>query len=347
MNHSKLFLIGISLLFSALIVYGTAFVVHILTEEFLFESRMFGLDYILLTSIMVAPFIIYTLIVSGKYKLNAFKVISYTNFFTLLLFVPVYFTAIFSDTYMSLEETINFSIIFTVVLVILLGTFHLDVNETKWRMKVVFIGLSVISVATLLEVASSQLETLTDEDTVAQVEQVDAAEDTLLLAWTSDTMDRGNHEYDSLTHGQLVVDLTYRDIKRGDVIYFKTPKYTSDSANVRLPKNLIGRIVGLPGETVEIKDGQVYIDEKKLNTFYSKALRNGMDEDLYFEGLTTINKSKEKAWRKYYSTSMKPMDVKEKTVFVLVDNWWRGHDSKNFGLIEIKHIEGQILGYQK
>jgi len=349
MNHSKLFLIGISLLFSVLMVYGTAFVVYILTGAFLFESGMIGLDYILLTGIMVAPFIIYTLIVRGRYKLNAFKVISYTNFFTLILFVSVYFTAIFSDTYMSPEETIDFSIIFTVVLLILLGTFHLDVNESKWRMKILFICLSVISVATLLEVASSQLETLTDEDTVAKVEQVDADEDedTLLLVWSSDTMDRGNHEYDSLTHGQLVVDLTYKNINRGDVIYFKTPEYTSDSVNVKLPEHLIGRIVGLPGETVEIKDGQVFIDKKRLNTFYSKALRNGMNEDLYFEGLTSINKSKEKAWRKYYSTSMKPVNVEKKAVFVLVDNWWRGHDSKNFGLIEIKNIEGQILGYQK
>lgn len=347
MYHSKLFLTGISLIFSASMVYGTAFVVNIYMESFLFESGMFGLDHFLLTSIMAAPLIMYTLILGGRYKLNAFKVISYSTFFTLFLFVSVYFTAIFSEIYMSAKETINFSVIFTIVLVILLGAFHLEVNKIKWRMKIMFICLSVIGVTSLLEVASSQLETLTDENTVAQIEQVDASVDSLLLVWSSDTMDRGNHEYDSLNHGNLVVDLTYKDIERGDVIYFKTPEYNSENANISLPEHLIGRIVGLPGETVEIKDGQVFIDDKKLNTFYAKALRNGMDEDVYFEGLTSINKAKEKAWRKYYSTSMKPVKVEEKTVFVLVDNWWRGHDSKNFGLLEIERIEGQILGYQK
>ena len=160
-------------------------------------------------------------------------------------------------------------------------------------------------------------------------------------------MDRGNHEYDSLNHGQLVVDLTYKEVKRGDVIYFKTPEYISDSANVKLPDHLIGRIVGLPGETIEIKGGQVFIDKKKLNTFYSKALRNGMDEDVYFEGLSSINKAKEKAWRKCFPTTLERISLEEKTVFVLVDNWWRGHDSKNFGLLEIDRIEGQVLGYQK
>lgn len=347
MNHSKLFLTGISLIFSASMVYGTAFIVNIYTEAFLFESGMFGLDHFLLTSIMAAPLIIYTLILGGRYKLNAFKVISYTTFFTLLLFASVYFTAVFSEIYMSAKEIINFSVIFTIVLVILLGAFHLEVNKTKWRIKIMFICLSVIGVTSLLEVASSQLETLTDEDTVAKIEEVEAPEDSLLLVWSSDTMDRGNHEYDSLNHGKLVVDLTYKDISRGDVIYFKTPEYTSESPNVSLPDHLIGRIVGLPGETVEIKDGQVFIDEKKLNTFYSKALRNGLDEDIYFEGLTSINKTKEKAWRKYYSTSMEPVKVEEDTIFVLVDNWWRGHDSKNFGLLEIDRIEGEILGYQK
>jgi len=347
MNHFKLFLIGISLIFSVLMVYGAAFVVHLFTNSYLFESGMFGLDNFLLTSIMAAPLIVYTLILGGRYKLNAFKVISYSTFFTLFLFISVYFTAIYSNVYMSAKETINFSIIFTIVLVILLGAFHLEVNKTNWRMKILFICLSVIGVTSLLEIASSQLETLTDENTVAQIEQVDAPEESLLLVWSSDTMDRGNHEYDSLNHGELVVDLTYKDIKRGDVIYFKTPEYTSESANISLPEHLIGRIVGLPGETVEIKDGQVFIDEKKLNTFYSKALRNGLDEDVYFEGLTSINKTKEKAWRKYYSTSMKPVKVEEKTVFVLVDNWWRGHDSKNFGLLEIERIKGQVLGYQK
>ena len=47
--------------------------------------------------------------------------------------------------------------------------------------------------------------------------------------------------------------------KRGDVIVFKTS--VSDDAALH-----IRRVIGLPGETVEIKDGKVYIDGSEKST---------------------------------------------------------------------------------
>lgn len=85
---------------------------------------------------------------------------------------------------------------------------------------------------------------ITDTYTSSKVPEVEGTNGIISIEWLSDSMDRGNHEYDTSAHGLLVVDSTIGDLGRGQVVYYNTP-------NV-LEKN-IGRIVGLPGETVEIK----------------------------------------------------------------------------------------------
>jgi signal peptidase I len=59
----------------------------------------------------------------------------------------------------------------------------------------------------------------------------------------------------------LVNKLSYRlhDVHRGDLVVFERPK--GEEGDV---KDLIKRVVGLPGETVEGRDGQVYVDGTPL-----------------------------------------------------------------------------------
>src|SRR5262245_12930733 len=54
--------------------------------------------------------------------------------------------------------------------------------------------------------------------------------------------------------------LPSRDIHRGDIIAFWSP----ENSKLRLVK----RVIALPGETVEIRDREVYIDGKRLNEPY-------------------------------------------------------------------------------
>jgi signal peptidase I len=71
----------------------------------------------------------------------------------------------------------------------------------------------------------------------------------------------------------LVNKLSYRlhDVHRGDVIVFEAPPGTSTSE----VKDLIKRVVGLPGETIEGRAGEIYIDGKPLNEPYlSEAVRS-------------------------------------------------------------------------
>ncbi|MGG2028869.1 S26 family signal peptidase [Gottfriedia sp. S16(2024)] len=109
-----------------------------------------------------------------------------------------------------------------------------------------------------------------------------------------DEMYRGNHEY----AGTLVVDTTYykqHKFQRGEVVYYVSPKNGN--------KN-VARVVGLPGEIIEIKKGQLYIDDKILDAFYAKAMNNGISN------LTTYKKSLKKSgndiineieWKNYFT----------------------------------------------
>jgi signal peptidase I len=60
----------------------------------------------------------------------------------------------------------------------------------------------------------------------------------------------------------VVSKLAYRlhDPQRGDIIVFRDPK-SSD-------RKLIKRVIGLPGEVLEIRQGQVFIDQQQLDEPY-------------------------------------------------------------------------------
>lgn len=113
----------------------------------------------------------------------------------------------------------------------------------------------------------------------------------------------------------LVEKVTYRfhSPNRGDVIVFWPPP----NANSSDP--YIKRILGLPGETVEIRDGNIYIDDKLLEEttdFGSQILESDS-----------------------YSITI-PEDSDQ--YFVLGDNRNQSKDSRSFGLVAGKDIIGRV-----
>ena len=50
------------------------------------------------------------------------------------------------------------------------------------------------------------------------------------------------------------------DVHRGDVVVFQRPP-NFEPNNPKAAKDLIKRVIGLPGETVTIRDGKVYIND--------------------------------------------------------------------------------------
>lgn len=115
------------------------------------------------------------------------------------------------------------------------------------------------------------------------------------------------------TGDYLIIDeisYRFRDPQRGEVVVFKYPQ--------NLSQRYIKRIIGLPGETIEIKDGKVLIDNKIL------------DEKSYFPQfiqtpgniLITLN---------------------ENEYFVLGDNRLASYDSRRWGSLPREDIIGRVF----
>lgn len=122
----------------------------------------------------------------------------------------------------------------------------------------------------------------------------------------------------SLHDGQrlLVNKVVYKlhDPERGDVIIFHPPSNYNSQA---IP--YIKRIIGLPGESVEIKDGTVYIQQAGGSVFTLNEPYITEESKLSYEG------------------NMIP----ENDYFVLGDNRNNSDDSRHFGVIERQDIIGK------
>ena len=90
----------------------------------------------------------------------------------------------------------------------------------------------------------------------------------LLQATIQNTVVEGQSMEPNLISGQrlLVNKLAYRlgEPARGDIVVIDSPRGTSEK--------LIKRIVGLPGETVELRGGRVYINGQLIEETYHPAV---------------------------------------------------------------------------
>lgn len=194
----------------------------------------------------------------------------------------------------------------------------------------------------------SQLATPTSSTQTAQQTPIEPApeipivtpdEDDLLIEWAQDNMDRGNHDYITINKAPLVVDPNTKEWSQGDVVYYTQPQVGEEP-----PSMSIGRIIGLPGSTVEIIDGQVYLDGEPVNTFYGQARTLGLTEEEYFQKVNAENVDIQ-SMKEYFATSMEKVTVPQNSYFILSDMWWRGTDSKEFGPVEAEALLGKVEGY--
>jgi signal peptidase I len=100
-------------------------------------------------------------------------------------------------------------------------------------------------------------------------------------------------------------------LQRGDIVVFWYPNDPS--------KSYIKRILGLPGETVEVREGRVFINGKELQEPYLDP------------GLNLSHMSKP------------PVIIKEHYYFVMGDNRDNSYDSRSWGLVPEKYIYGKAL----
>jgi signal peptidase I len=112
---------------------------------------------------------------------------------------------------------------------------------------------------------------------------------------------------------RVLVNKLNRHVHRGDVIVFKRPPGEEAAAI----KDLIKRVIALPGETVSAKDGKLYINDKPLPEPYLQP------------GTQTIMDH--------------PVIVPPGRVWVMGDNRTQSRDSRFFGPISTSLIVGHAF----
>ncbi|MBW2602827.1 MAG: signal peptidase I [Deltaproteobacteria bacterium] len=106
--------------------------------------------------------------------------------------------------------------------------------------------------------------------------------------------------------------------KHEDIVVFEFPEDPS--------KDFIKRVVGVAGDMVEVRDKQVYVNDKVLNHDF------GIHTDSYI-----------------FPPSVQPRDnfgpvvVPEKSLFVMGDNRDQSYDSRFWGFVDLKAVKGKAL----
>jgi len=70
------------------------------------------------------------------------------------------------------------------------------------------------------------------------------------------------------------ISYLFQSPERGDIIVFQAPEKALVIAGATTNDAYLKRVIGLPGETVEIKDGKVFINDAPIQERYIKAPPN-------------------------------------------------------------------------
>ena len=100
-------------------------------------------------------------------------------------------------------------------------------------------------------------------------------------------------------------------LQRGDIVVFWFPNDPS--------KSYIKRVIGLPGETIEERDGHIYINGREL-------------QEPYLDPQRTLKRE-----------NKPPIYVQEHYYYVMGDNRDNSSDSRYWGLVPEKYIYGKAL----
>ena len=132
--------------------------------------------------------------------------------------------------------------------------------------------------------------------------------------------------------------------KRGDIIFMTNPRssrenfikrffsyviYFATFGNVNISKKryLIKRVIGLPNETIEIREKKVYIN----GSFLEESWAN-INNDLRFLNSEVSRRD-----------NFGPYIIGYNEYFVLSDNRDYGYDSRDFGSVNFSFINGKVI----
>lgn len=111
-----------------------------------------------------------------------------------------------------------------------------------------------------------------------------------------------------------LITLRFSDLKRGDIIVFNAPPPNEE-------KDYIKRVIGIPGDRISLRDGQVYLNGQKLDQLEFLA------SDVYTNGGAFLGEGDE-------------VVVPEGHYFTMGDNREFSSDSREWGFV----VKDKIIG---
>jgi signal peptidase I len=115
--------------------------------------------------------------------------------------------------------------------------------------------------------------------------------------------------------------LSMRDPERGDIIVFEFPEDKDKSYFQR--RDFIKRVIGLPGDKIEIRSKNVYVNGDRYMT----------PEAVYKDGTMTVGPR----------DNMALITVPQNKYFVMGDNRDRSYDSRFWGFVDRSVIKGRAF----
>ena len=136
---------------------------------------------------------------------------------------------------------------------------------------------------------------------------------------------------------------TWKDPQRGEIIVFKYPENES--------KNFIKRVVGVPGDKIEIRHGRLFINDQPVQVLARGAFEEreqGTGPHYYekprlFEEQLGIVKHEIQYLRDQSNYDFGPKLVPAESVFVMGDNRDNSQDSRFWGVVKYDKILGRAL----
>jgi signal peptidase I len=123
------------------------------------------------------------------------------------------------------------------------------------------------------------------------------------------------HEGERLIVNKLIYykikSFSWGHLERGDVVVFWYPKNPD--------KSYVKRVIGLPGDTIEIRNGVVYVNGEVMHEFYLDSNYNQASGNLELK------------------------KVEDHYYFVMGDNRDNSSDSRIWGLVPEKYIYGKVF----